>query len=191
MTAHFPIRLPAPYRLTVADWLEMEEGQRIVEIIEGDVYMAPSPAIRHQRIARELGVLLHRFLRATLPGAEIFFAPTGVKLSDDTVLEPDLLIVLEHNRDRVMEKYVNGPPDVVIEVLSPGTASRDLGLKRDYYGQAGVPEYWIVDPETETIEVLVLDNGNYRQGGLFRAADALRSRQLSELELPLGELWPR
>jgi Uma2 family endonuclease len=177
------------YRLTFEDWLKFpEDGQRY-EIIDGELFVSPSPSVKHQRIVRSLLVLLDRFLRAGSLG-EVLPAPIGVKLAEDTVPQPDLLVVLDENQQRVGTQAVHGLPDVVVEVLSPGTAARDLGVKRDRYELAGIPEYWIVDSESELVEVLALESGKYTLWGRFGLNDVLTSRVLAGLRIPLREVFP-
>jgi Uma2 family endonuclease len=84
---------------------------------------------------------------------------------------------------------IEGAPDVVVEILSPGTAKRDLGVKRTVYEAAGVPEYWIVDAESAAVEVLVLERGAYVRLGLFRRGDTLRSRVLPDLTVLLAPVF--
>jgi Uma2 family endonuclease len=116
-------------------------------------------------------------------------APVGVKLSDEDVLEPDLVIVLAAHSARVGTQVIDGPPDIVVEILSPGTAKRDLGSKRAKYASSGVPEYWIVDPTARAIEVLRLTSAGYERHGLFKHAETLRSPALPGFELFLSEVF--
>jgi Uma2 family endonuclease len=84
---------------------------------------------------------------------------------------------------------IEGPPDIIVEILSPGSAKRDLSAKRAVYQAAGVPEYWIVDPESAAIEVLALERGAYVRATLLRSEDILRSRLLAGLEIPLSTIF--
>ena len=119
-------------------------------------------------------------IRATERG-EVLDAPVGVRLHDELVLEPDIVVVLQAHSDRIHEDAIHGAPDLVVEILSPGTAGRDLGPKRAAYERGGVTEYWIVDPEARTIEVLVLADGAYQRAGLYRSSDLPRSTVLADL----------
>ncbi|MFH1463258.1 MAG: Uma2 family endonuclease [Pseudomonadota bacterium] len=181
--------IPPSYRMTFADWLRFPDDGRLYEILGGELHVAPPPSILHQRVSRNLGVKLVHFLDQGHLG-EALLAPIGVRFSDDDVLEPDLLVVLAEHAHRVREQFVEAPPDLVVEILSPGTAGRDLGAKRRLYEAATVPEYWIVDPESRAVEVLVLEGGRYRRFGLFRRKDTLRSQVLEGFELPLAEVFP-
>jgi Uma2 family endonuclease len=180
--------LPAAYRLTYADWLRLPDDGRISEIIDGDLFVTPTSSIQHQRISRKIAMHVAAFLERSGRG-ELFYAPTGVRISDDSVVEPDLLVVLQEHRDRIGDQVIDGPPDIVVEILSPGTARRDLVTKREIYSLAGIPEYWIVDSEAANVEVLVLERGAYSRAGLYRRAEALRSPLLPDLDLPLTEIF--
>jgi len=183
------VPLPGPYRLTYGDWLKFPDDGRLYEIIEGELYMVPPPSITHQRVSRELEFRLLTFLRAAARG-EVLDAPVGVRLSDEDVLEPDLVVVLAEHAGRIGTQVIDGPPDLVVEILSPGSAGRDLGRKRELYERAGVREYWIVDPQARGIEVLALEGGRYSRFGLFQRGEVLRSALLEGLEVPVDEVLP-
>ncbi len=182
------VSLPGVYRLTYRDWLGYPDDGHLYELIGGELLMTPPPSTEHQRISRDLEYCLVRHLREHNVG-EVLDAPVGVRLSDEDVLEPDLLVVLREHLDRIGRQVVEGPPDVVVEILSPGTARRDLGPKRRAYEAAGVVEYWIVDPESESVEVLTLEQGRYQRFGLFRRTEVLRSQLLPALEISLAEIF--
>jgi Uma2 family endonuclease len=180
--------LPAAYRLTYRDWLCLPDDGSRYEILDGEILMTPAPSVRHQVISSRLHSRLGPFLETSGAGS-LFAAPTGVRLSDDVVVQPDLLVVLAEHRSRIAEQVIDGPPDVVAEILSPGTARRDLVAKRELYARFGVPEYWIVDSEGSNTEVLVLERGAYTRFGLFRRHETLRSSLLPELSVPLAEVF--
>lgn len=123
--------------------------------------MSPAPTIDHQRIAGKLYNHLFNFLQGK--PCEAFIAPVDVRLNasedDDTVVQPDILVVCDQSK--LDGKCCNGAPDFVIEILPPSTASHDRVGKFDAYLKAGVREYWIVDPETKTVQVCVLHGGFY------------------------------
>lgn len=180
-------RLPDFYRLTVADWVDLAEESRIVEIINGEIFMAPSPSVRHQTIAKRLMIRL--FMEVEDAGmGEVYFAPTGLKLRDDVVLEPDLMVVLARNRASIKAQFVEAA-DLVVEILSPGTAGRDVGIKLQRYEEAQIPEYWIVDPQRKTVEVLALVEGAYVSRGVLEEGAVLTSEVLPGLSIELAEIW--
>jgi Uma2 family endonuclease len=180
--------LPGIYRLTYADWLRFPDDGRFYEILEGELYGALPPSIEHQRISRNLGFLVHTFLRQHAKG-ELLRAPLGVRLTDEDILEPDLVVVLSEHAHRIGTQVIEGAPDLIVEILSPGTARRDLGPKREKYLAARVPEYWIVDPASACVEVLALHDSEYVRHGLFRREDTLRSKLLPEIEIALMEVF--
>jgi Uma2 family endonuclease len=177
--------LPGIYRLTFADWLRFPDDGRLYEILEGELYVTPPPSIEHQRISRNLLLNISRHFSK----GEVLYAPVGVRLSDEDVLEPDLVVVLREHADRIGAQVIEGTPDLIVEILSPGTARRDLGPKREKYREAGVPEYWIVDPASSSIEVLALRDGAYVRHGLFRKHEVLRSLLLPEIEIALAQVF--
>jgi Uma2 family endonuclease len=144
-----PTALP---KLTYEDFLSFPDDGRRHELIDGDHYVTPSPLVRHQRVSGALFSALRAHCSATGAG-EVFHAPLDVLLSSHDIVEPDLLVVLADQRDILTEEHVRGAPAIVIEILSPGTRSRDETLKRRLYARTGVREYWMVDPYRRAIAV--------------------------------------
>lgn len=137
-------------RHTYEDYQQLPEGAPY-ELIRGHLVMSPSPSIEHQRLVRILSRAVDDHIRGANEG-EMFFAPMDVRLSDDTVVQPDVLYVSAERADRVKEEEIEGAPDLVIEVVSPSTSHVDTFDKKQLYETHGVREYWIVDPDTETVE---------------------------------------
>ena len=152
--------------LTYADYLLLPEDGKRYEILEGDLYMTPAPLTRHQTIAMRLSYLLVDYLEKNPIGA-VLAAPCDVLLSQTDIVQPDLLVVLHSGRACMTEKNVQGPPDIMIEILSPSTAARDRELKRKRYEHFGVREYWLVDPEANTLTILNLTT---QEGTLYSLA---------------------
>lgn len=129
-----------------------DDGNRYESIGER-LYMTPAPAIRHQRVLKRLQSALMRILEH--PGhGEVFMAPCLVEFpgTSDRV-QPDLFFVSNERRGIIMETVVLGAPDLVVEILSPSTAHRDRGIKRDLYARSGVREYWIADPIRDVVDI--------------------------------------
>ena len=169
---------PLTTKLTYQDYLLLPDDGKRYEILDGDLFATPAPSTRHQTIAIRLSHLLMTSLEAH-PIGTVLAAPCDVVLSELDVVEPDLLFVRRHGVARITEKNVQGPPDVLIEILSPGTAARDRNLKRKRYEHFGVQEYWLIDPEQNTLEILALKDRQYVQ--VCRAA---RPAQCASALLP-------
>jgi len=174
----------ATSKLTYSDYVLLPDDGKRYEIVEGELYMTPAPMTRHQLLVSRLNHLLVAYLEAR-PIGVAFPAPCDVLLSDHDIVQPDLLVVLEGGTARITEKNVQGPPDLVIEILSPGTAARDRDLKRKRYEHFGVREYWLVDPDLNTVEILRLESGQYRRAGLVEGSGTLTSPLFPGLTLDL------
>ena len=146
-------------KFTYRDYLLLPEQDRR-ELIYGDFYMAPAPNIRHQTISLSLGLAIANFVRNNGLG-KVFLAPTDVVLSDLNVVQPDILYISNERREIITENNISGAPDLVVEILSPSTASRDRELKLGLYARFGVREYWIVDPDGSSVQVMELGSEGY------------------------------
>jgi Uma2 family endonuclease len=150
-----------PY-YTYADFLEWDESERC-EIVDGEVYSMSAPEAEHQRLLGSIYLVLGNFLKGK--PCQVFPAPFAVRLnpqadnSDDTVFEPDIVVICD--KSKIDKRGCNGAPDMVVEIVSPGTASYDKVKKFDRYQKAGIREYWIVEPETRTVLACILENGRY------------------------------
>jgi Uma2 family endonuclease len=145
---------PARRAWTYRDLVALPEDQLRHELIDGEHFVTPSPNTAHQTISGRLFMALSSHVVRHRIG-EVLFAPFDVKLSLFTVLVPDLVYFTAERFARVVnEKHATAAPDLVVEILSPGTRRRDTGRKRAVYDREGVREYWIVDPEARSITVL-------------------------------------
>lgn len=147
---------------TYEDYLKLQEesGCRY-EIIEGFLVKEPSPSMHHQRLSRELGRRLMNFFDEYDPEGELFFAPLDVTLTNSNVLQPDILFVSGARREIMREERLDGPCDLVVEIMSPTNRRKDRLQKMGIYCKAGIPHYWIVDPEENTLETFKFKEGNY------------------------------
>lgn len=127
------------------------------ELLNGKIYMMSSPSVNHNRIAFNISHTFWNYLKGKK--CETFGDGTDVYLTDNDRVIPDVMIVC--NRDIIQKDGIHGAPDLVVEVLSPGTAKNDKGYKKELYEKSGVKEYWIVDPVSRSIEVYLLSNGKY------------------------------
>jgi Uma2 family endonuclease len=144
---------PAFQHWTYAEFerLPNDDGNRY-EVIAGELAVTPSPGTQHQTIFGELFPLLKSFVRAHRLG-NVLASPTDVLFGEGDYLVPDLVFVRSERTEIISARGVEGPPDLVVEILSPSTAFRDRGSKRERYALFGVPEYWIIDPRTQQMEV--------------------------------------
>ena len=152
----------AAVKYTYADYAAIDDGKRY-EIIDGVIYlMSPAPFEAHQRILGKLFLRFGNYLEGK--PCRVFVAPFDVCLNaegdkDNTVVQPDIFIVCD--KSKLDGKRCNGAPDMAIEILSPSSISRDMMIKLSKYLEAGVREYWVVDPENKKIYVNILNNGKY------------------------------
>ncbi len=174
-----------PY--TIDDYLALpDEGPRF-QLLRGWLVREPSPLEVHQRALGNLYLLLRRWVDARQLGS-VYLAPFDTALSRHDVVQPDLLFVAAEHRDRITPRRVEGPPDLVVEILSPGTRKRDRTVKLDIYAEAGVREAWLVDPHARTVEVVSLAVPG-RPTARFGGDEAIRSEVLGELDFTVSEVF--
>src|SRR5438094_7241370 len=174
-------------RFTHADLLVMPDDGKRREIVDGEWFVTPSPLSKHQLIVSRIAAALFLYLNAH-PIGKLFTAPLDVIFGDYDVLEPDLLFVLNEHRG-IIQDWVRGAPDLVIEVLSPSTARQDRGPKLKAYARFGVPECWIVDPDQQAVEVYRLTRQVYELAQTLRDQESVTSPLLPGFALAVGELF--
>lgn len=174
-------------KLTYNDYLTLQDEKRY-ELIEGELYMVPSPNFYHQIVSRNIEFQLWEFVKSRDLGV-IVHIPIDVVLSPEDVLQPDILFISRDRKHIITEKNVSGAPDLVIEILSPSTLERDKLVKRGMYAKYGVKEYWIVDPVAKNIEVMSLGSEGYKLYGIFFIDDVLTSPLIEGFSLRLSEVF--
>ena len=165
--------------ISPADYYAISELGRVVELSDGNVEFSDPPTCVHQRILLRLSVALHTFVTARKLG-EVCFGPLPVELWSGKIREPDLMFVSTAHASRI-GVYL-GVPDLAVEILSPGSVYKDREVKRKEYAQAGVAEYWIIDPEARTVDI-------YEVGRHFAGTDVLTSELFPGFSIPLAELF--
>ena len=176
-------------KLTYEDLRKMPEDGKRYELIDGEVYMTPSPNTKHQVVVGNLHVALRRFADETGIG-KVFLAPFDVVFGERTAVQPDLLFIHKERLSILTDLNVQGAPDLVIEVLSPSTAAFDRETKLQVYARAGVPEVWYVDPKEEVLEILNLSpSRRYKKTARLSGDASVASRVLAGLRLPLEEVF--
>ena len=183
------VRPKPSIKFTVKDYMSTPNEKRY-QLLDGEMILAPSPNTRHQRIFRRLSKALADFVETNRVG-EVFSAPYDVVLSDHDVAQPDILFVSNSRSSIVTEANIQGAPDLVVEILSPGTATYDRGYKQALYSRHGVREYWLVDPEAETVEVLAEGAQALLLHTTHRRGENLTSPLLAGLAIDLEQVFGR
>ncbi len=157
------------------------DGNRY-EILEGELQMTPSPKTKHQVVSRNLLVEIFLFLKKNKIG-KVFGAPYDVILSQDNVVEPDIIFISNDNLEIITEDNVQGSPDLLIEILSPSSQDNDRNKKKVIYETYGVKEYWIVDPDLEAVDVYFLKDGKFYLNQHLEKQGELLSSVLKEFRM--------
>ncbi len=181
LTGFTPVSTLGPYR--AADYWKLPEGER-VELILGRLVVSPAPTLLHQIVSITLAS--HLFAIARRCGGIALDAPTDVKLAEYTIIQPDVLYVRRERRNILKDRII-GPPDLLVEILSPHNSRRDRVDKLSLYAEYGVAEYWIVDPVERQFDFLV------NRGGKFEVQpqqdNCYASPVCPELEIDLAAFW--
>ena len=177
-------------KFTYEDYLIFPDDGKRHELIDGDHYVTPAPKTKHQRVSSNLLRILGSFVYDRRLG-QVFAAPTDVVLSDLDVVQPDVIFISSARASVVTENNIQGPPDLVIEILSETTRRTDEVIKRKQYERFGVSEYWIVDPELETVKVYRLTGQGYQRTAELakESGDTLSTPLLPNLQLPLAAIF--
>lgn len=178
-------------KLTYDDFLQFPEDGKRHELIDGEHIVTPGPVSRHQKIIGNIFGHLWVYLRDH-PIGDAFGAPLDVILSEFDVVEPDVLYI-SHQRLASLEpsKWIRGAPELVVEVGSPSTRKRDETVKRNLYEKFGVDEYWVVDPELDSIKVYRREDGRYIRVAerTTEHGDVLTTPLLPGLEMSLADIF--
>jgi Uma2 family endonuclease len=180
-------------KLTYEDFVLFPADGRRHELIDGEHCVTPSPHLRHQAVLQNLNRILDAFVHARRLG-RVFFAPFDVVFTAHDVVEPDLLFISTERGGILTEANAQGAPDLVVEVLSPPSRRQDEVLKRDLYERGGVAEYWLVDPEAETVKLHRRAGGEAGRFGrpvllTRRDGDVLKTPLLPGLEVSLAAVF--
>jgi Uma2 family endonuclease len=182
-----PISLPAT-KSTAEDYRALPEGPPHWQLVEGDLIQEPPPSTFHQTIAMNLSLLLGNHIRANRLG-NLLAGPAGVWLSNDNVFEPDLMFVAQARRSAIATDGVHGPPDFVVEIISPRSSRRDAQQKRQIYGAAGVGEYWLIDPDRRQVAVFRFAEQSTEPVQVAVSGDVLRSAFFPGLAVAVRQIF--
>ncbi len=164
-----------------------DDGNRY-EIIDGVLYMAPAPISWHQLVA--MSISFHLYTHVTMKDlGNVMAAPLDVELAPHTVVQPDLAVLLHGNPAELMAPRIIGAPDLLVEILSPGTARYDKRQKYREYARAGIKEYWIVDPIARNVEIFVLDDRGYQSTGIFSGTEIVLSKVIPDFPVQTRQLF--
>ena len=173
---------------TYEDYLRLTDDKRY-EVINGRLVEMPAPGFEHQRILRDWINLLWDFVKKRALG-EVLPAPFDVILSEAVVVQPDIVFISNDNLKNIKRGRLFGPPDLVVEIISPATIRRDTVVKRNIYEKHKVKEYWIVYPDERAVEVWVLnDKGKYELFSVAEGEGKVKSKVLEGLEVDLKEVF--
>lgn len=174
-------------RLTYEDYAKTSDDERW-ELIRGELFVPPSPIESHQVAGMRLGIRMGLFVEEKDLG-QVFSAPYDVVLSETDVVQPDLLFVSNERAHVRTPANIRGAPDLVVEILSPSTASRDWRDKLDLYAEHGVKEYWLVDPDAQRAWVMLQGGGSFNEVGSYGKGDVLTSPTLEGFSVDLAEIF--
>ena len=184
--------LPARTRLTIAEFLDLPdtEMREKMELDDGELYIMPRPRRPHQSALIWLISYIMDYIRSFAEPPAEAYSDLVVILSQEPrrVMIPDLAIVLTNRPDIFVDGYAEGMPDIVVEILS-SNRNRDLIYKRRIYAEAGILEYWIVDPRNDTVMLLELDEGEYVERAVLTADDTLTTPLLPGLSIQLADVF--
>lgn len=176
--------------LTYDDYVQFPDDGKRHEIIEGDHYMTPAPKTKHQTASINLSMAMGSFVKKHSLGV-VFTAPCDVILSDENVVQPDLLFISAVRAAIVTEDNIQGAPDLIIEILSESSRKKDEVTKRKLYERFGAQEYWVVDPELEIVKIFKLAQQKYgRAVELSKEAnDVLTTELFPGFSLAVSEIF--
>jgi excisionase family DNA binding protein len=177
-------------KYTYQDYLELPEepGYRY-EVLDGELIREPSPNVPHQRSSRRLQRILEDYFWQVDPEGEVFCAPLDVTFHDTTVVQPDIFYVSGEQKAIVEYARVNGPPALVIEILSPSTSSKDRFKKMHIYQCVRVQHYWLVNPDEKSLECFSLNDGVYELVASGTDEEIVKHPGFEGLTVDLKGLW--
>lgn len=179
---------PTAAKMTYDQYCLLPEDGNQYELFDGELVMTPSPSRQHQKIVLCLARLLAEHVEKKALG-EVYVSPLDTIFDQYTVLQPDILFVSKERLAEVGRERIEGAPDLVVEVLSPTTFHKDLRRKMGVYSQFGVKEYWIVDPEMQTIELYTQVGEGLQLTQRFSSAETFESQLLSGFRIVVGSIF--
>lgn len=174
-------------KYTYEDYLNTPEGERY-ELLDGELILVASPNEEHQFASIRLASRMHFYVDEGELGW-VFHAPFDIVFSDTEVVQPDVMFISKERENIRTRANVQGAPDLVVEILSPSSVSRDWNYKRELYAKYGVKEYWIADPVHKMVSVMLLKDGVLELAGTYVEGDTVDSMALEGFSVEVGEIF--
>jgi len=175
-------------KLTYEEFRTLPGDGKRYELIHGYVHFLPTPSTRHQMILGNVAASLGNYVDDARLGM-VLFAPLDVRLDADTAVQPDLMFISQRRAEIIQENFIAGAPDLAVEILLSNTAAHDRATKLPLYGEAGVPEVWLIDSQGKTVEVLRLQGKKYLLDAILAGDQALISDFFPGWQLRLYDLF--
>lgn len=172
--------------LTYDDYAALPNDGKRYEIIEGDIFVSPAPKPNHQNTIGNLFGILYIYLQ-THPIGKLYLAPIDLILSPINVIQPDMLFLSKEKYHLISDRSIEGPPDLIVEVLSPTTEKIDRTTKSRLYARFGVTHYWLINPTEKRLEMFHLEDGRFI--GPVKSKTNVTSALFPALSFPLASLW--
>lgn len=179
---------PGGVRFKASDIWDAPDDSYRYEVIDGALYVTPAPDWGHQNAIGELHGILWQHIRPRGLG-KVVESPIGVVLEDEAGVQPDLIYISRPRMHIISERGVEGPPDLVVEALSPSTRAQDLGIKMRRYAAAGIPHYWTLDYRNRTLEPFRLGEQGYESVGLYGPGTFFEPELFPGLTIAVDDLW--
>ncbi len=182
-------RMPSPglkTKLDYSDYVHIPSDGKRYELLEGDLYVTPAPSPLHQRVSKRLQRMLEAYFEAAGQG-EVFNAPIDVILTTQDVVQPDLVVVT--NAEQISTRGIEGPPLLLVEVLSPSTREYDRTAKATRYATLGVRHYWIVDPDAQVLECYRSAGTTFELIVQAKSPSVVIHPDWPDLHIALADLW--
>ncbi|MFQ5602663.1 MAG: Uma2 family endonuclease [bacterium] len=183
-----PVYATCKKSYTYQDYIDLPQDDKRYEILNGELNMVPAPSTYHQDVSGNLEFAIRKFLEAN-PLGKFYDAPVDVVLSEEIVIQPDLLFIRYENSKIITEKNISGALDLVVEILSPASAYYDLIEKKEIYEQFGVQEYWIVDPKKQWVEIYENSKNKFELDQRLEKTGTLKSPLFESFQISLPEIF--
>jgi len=171
---------------TATDYMALPENAPF-ELLNGKLHYMPSPFRKHQIVSMNLSAAMHFHVKKNKLG-QVLAAPMDVHFGKKNVVQPDIIFV-SNSRKKILKKYVEGAPDFLVEILSYGTKDKDFGEKKELYGKKGVLEYWVIDPDNETVEIFKANKKELIALKKYKSNDIIKSLTIKGFQIAVTDIF--